>query len=163
MACRHSKLLISLMNPAHACALAGRGVGLAGCSTGTDCQSTSNMSKLLTALVLDIDSSYLLVCRGAPDWQRVCLGVEDPLVKGQHVGVVLKQQVEVLEGLSQEEGLHLVGKTRRHLPTVAIARHSTAQCGSVMRHMKHTGPCVGQHLLKHNTHTHSHNPASLPS
>lgn len=81
--------------------------------------------------------AYLLVSGRAPDRQRVRLSVEDPLVEGQHVGVVLKQQVKVLEGLSKEEGLHLVGKTRRDLrANPDMMRLMTAQSQSAA----HRGP-----------------------
>lgn len=45
---------------------------------------------------------------GGPDGERVCLRVEDVLVQADQLGVIGKQQVEVLERLAQEEALHLV-------------------------------------------------------
>ena len=46
----------------------------------------------------------------SPHGQEVGLGVDDVLVQRDQVGLVAEEQEEVLEGLAQEEALHLVAE-----------------------------------------------------
>ena len=45
---------------------------------------------------------------GGPDGESVGLRVEDILVQIEQLHVVREEQIEVLQGLTQEEALHLV-------------------------------------------------------
>lgn len=55
-------------------------------------------------------SQWLWLSR-RPYGQWMSLGVEDVLVKIDEVSVLGKEQVEIFQGLSQEEALHLVSGT----------------------------------------------------
>lgn len=57
----------------------------------------------------------VLVCvsrsrRPYRQWMSFC--VEDILVQADEVGVIWEEQVQILQGLSQEEALHLVSRAR---------------------------------------------------